>query len=135
MSVRSKIESLNLTYSQIRNYLQHIHGIKHPGKGMAQLIDTIVGLDDVQSAVKSLKRLQDLQDLRDGIQKTKKTKGTKRKADMMSSDTFEEQGDEEEDHPIMVKLKEELALRGKTTTSQSWPLLVGRLLKALQEEA
>ncbi len=138
MSMRSQIESLNLKYSQIRDYLKNIHGIEHPGKGMTQLIDTIVGLDDVKSAVKALRRLQELQNVSDGLQmKNKKTKGVKRKSKFTEEDEQLQKGDEadnEADHPIMLKLKEELVIRGKTTTSNSWPILVGRLLKALEEE-
>ena len=133
MSVTDAVK--DLPYTIVRQILMAPkpkgQGIAAPGKGMKQLISTISKQKDVGLIVKKLNILRTHYAATHG--KAVKTPSSKQHTPSKKQNDEEDEEDEEEDD-AMIMLKEELALRGLTTTGNTYPVLVKRLCKTLREE-
>tara|TARA_B100000035_G_scaffold290960_1_gene278477 strand:- start:204 stop:758 length:555 start_codon:yes stop_codon:yes gene_type:complete len=146
MTITSELKALNLgqsiKYDALRQYLLG-RGYLHPGKGLADLINTIKRDPHPKRIISDLKKIIELslphqkqkpsQAARID-KKAKKQDKKQRKAQQKLKD-MDDEGDEE-DHvdPIMERLKGALALRNIPTTGSTYPRLVKRLLNALDKE-
>lgn len=132
MSVADAVK--DLPYQMVRNILMAPkpkgQGIAAPGKGMKQLVSTISKQKDVGVIVKKLNILRTHYSATHG--KAVKTPSSKQHTPLSKKRNDDEEDGEEDD--AMNMLKEELALRGLTTTGNTYPVLVKRLCKALREE-
>ena len=143
--------SENIPYEKVREYLLE-QGVAKPGKGMKQMIDTIKDSGDSDRYVSELKKVYALMSSADKKVAKKKAgqrketgpgfgPGFKKRQKNASSSVAtiiddDDDGEEDDDQDsTMQRLKEFLALRGKTTIGNSYPRLVKRLLDALEEEA
>tara|TARA_B100000212_G_C27324797_1_gene511900 strand:+ start:224 stop:664 length:441 start_codon:yes stop_codon:yes gene_type:complete len=141
-AIGKALDSSNLDH--VRNYLQRVHKVHIVAKGKRkrpskqQLKDSIYGMKNVSAVLVDLQRMK----------KLKPSKKSKKdaKEDDDDDDDDEEEAEEDEDEAMLVgddddeeddvmdMLKAELALRGKTTNGNSYPLLVRRLIYALRNE-
>lgn len=137
-TIGKALNSNNLHH--VRSYLKKVHDIdvvakgkrKHPSK--QQLRDRIHGMKNVTRVLVDLQRMQQLN--KNGKQEDKEDADHE---DEEESDDFlalvdddDDEHDKEDD--VMDMLKAELALRGKTTNGNSYPLLVRRLIYSLRNE-
>lgn len=136
-AIAKALDSSNLDH--VRNYLQRVHKIDVVAKGKRkrpskqQLKDRIYGMKNVSTVLLDLQRM-------------KKLKPNQPKKDVKEDDDDEDEEeiadeyeqsmdeDEEGDDDVMEMLKAELALRGKTTNGNSYPVLVRRLINSLRDE-
>jgi ribosomal protein L12E/L44/L45/RPP1/RPP2 len=137
MSVTDAVK--DLPYTIVRKILMAPkpkgQGIAAPGKGMKQLISTISKQKDVGLIVKKLNMLRTHYAATHG--KAVKTPSSKQHTPSKKQNDDEEDDEDDEDEEeddAMIMLKEELALRGLTTTGNTYPVLVKRLCKTLREE-
>ena len=144
-AIGKALDSSNLDH--VRNYLQRVHKIDVVAKGKRkrpskqQLKDSIYGMKNVSTVLVDLQRMKKLKP-------SKKSKKDAKEDDDDDNDDEEEAEEDEEDEEAMLvgddddeegddvmdMLKAELALRGKTTNGNSYPLLVRRLIYALRNE-
>ena len=140
--------SENIPYEKVREYLIQ-QGVAKPGKGMRQMLNTIQESDDSARFISELKKVFAFMSSED--KKLAKRKATQRKpvgpgyrkkgksvstTSIIGDDDEEDNNEDEDDDEdvTMQRLKESLALRGKTTIGNSYPRLVKRLLDALDDE-
>ena len=120
-TISKLLDSCNL--KEVNKYLKTVHYIdiapkgkrKHPSK--QQLKDKIHEMENVSGVLADLQRLDEV-----------------RKMEFDKDDNEEYDNSQKEDD-VMEMLKAELALRGKTTNGNSYPLLVRRLLVCLRSES
>ena len=142
-AIAKALDSSNLDH--VRNYLQRVHKIDVVAKGKRkrpskqQLKDSIYGMKNVSTVLVDLQRMKKLKP-------SKKSKKDAKEDDDDDEEEAEEDEDEDEEamlvgddddeegDNVMDMLKAELALRGKTTNGNSYPLLVRRLIYCLRNE-
>lgn len=134
--------SQHIPYEKVREYLLK-RGVAKPGKGMKQMIDTIKKSAKSARFVSELKKVYVMMSPSDK-KRAKRKVGQRKipigpgyrqkmpKSNALFIDDDEECGDDTDF--TMTRLKEALALRGKSTIGNSYPVLVKRLLDALDDE-
>ena len=125
-AIGKALDTSNLDH--VRNYLQRVHKIDVVAKGKRkrpskqQLKDRIYGMKNVSTVLLDLQRM-------------KKLKPNQPKKDVKEDDDDEDEEEiADEYEQSMEMLKAELALRGKTTNGNSYPVLVRRLINSLRDE-
>lgn len=138
-AIGKALDSSNLDH--VRNYLQRVHKIDVVAKGKRkrpskqQLKDSIHGMKNVSTVLVDLQRMKKLKPLKksnakeDDDDDDDEEEAEEDEEAMLVGDDDDEEGDN-----VMDMLKAELALRGKTTNGNSYPLLVRRLIYALRKE-
>ena len=132
--------SEHIPYEKVREYLLQ-QGVVKPGKGMKQMLDTIKDSKESDRYVSELKKVYGFMSSAD--KKLAKRKagqrkpmgpGYRKKANTSSASIIDDDEKEEDEDTTMERLKEHLALHGKTTVGKSYPRLVKRFLDALDAE-